>query len=526
MSQQHIFISHATKDDAVVNRLMEALAAATGGVFWVDHHHLTPPEENWRQAIHEALRTCEAGLLILSRHSVSRPEIVSEWTYLLNVHRGLYIAKVDDVPIEDIDYRLHLVQWVDLSKDWDRGVQTLAAAIQGEDAPDDAPVMVPRPVTGHIDRKLLAVPIHGRDYGLSTLEERLERGPTTILGIGGVGKSRLAAEVAMTSPNIEGVIWHRCSDVTQPEEVVMLLRQHFDLAADATRHDVLEMLNTHRLLIVIDNAEAVPESRQDEYSTLIEELYTAGARILVTSRTEWDELDIGETYRPQRPSREAAVQIVEDMQEAFHSPHDLSPYAERIVDAARQHPGLLEWGVKQTRRFAPEKVIRDLRRLKSKRMQEALDEMIHKTLRQMIRQEGKGVADALKRLVIFRGGLTYDAAMMVLELDEDMLDLCLEALVAWQFVNVTAERGMARYWVDPLVIGFIDCDEAARPLHYNYYRALAQRCYAESDYRTLGVEVANLKVARAWAMIHDGEFARWLSNIWNEITMEQAGGFA
>ncbi len=521
---QHIFISHATKDDEVVSRLMEALAAETGGEFWVDHHHLTPPEDNWRQAIQEALRNCMAGLLILSRHSVSRPEIMSEWTYLLNVHRDLYVAKIDGVPVEDIDYRLHLVQWVDLSKDWDKGVQTLAAAIRGDDTPEDAPVMTPRPVTGHIDRKLLAIPIHGRDYGLTTLETRMEHGPTTILGIGGVGKSRLAAEVAMSSPNIDGVIWHRCSDVSQPDDVVMLLRQHLNLAPSVPRHQVLESLRTHHLLVVIDNAEAVPEERQAAFVLLIEQLYAAGAKVLVTSRSEWDELEIGETYRPQRPSREAAVKIVQEMQDAFRSPHDLASYAERMVDAARQHPGLLEWGVKQTRRFEPNKVIRDLRRLKSKRMQEALDEMIHKTLRQMVRQEGKGVRDALRRLVIFRGGFSYEAAHAVLELDEDTLDFCLETLVAWQFVNVTADRGMARYWVDPLVIGFIECDETARPLHYAYYQSLAEQCYAEGNFRTLSTEIGNFKVARAYAMIHDAKFAEWLSARWTEITVEQTGG--
>ena len=226
---QQIFVSHATKDDESVSRLFEALKEATGCTFWVDHHHLKSPEDNWREAIHEALQACNAGLLVLSRNSVQRPEIVSEWTFLLNLKRDLYVAKIDDVPIEEIDYRLHLVQWIDLSRDWEAGVNTLAAAIQNEPTPADAPVVLMRRVTGRIDRKLLSIPIYGRDYGVSVVKERLQKAPTVILGIGGIGKSRVAAEVVMTSPDINGAVWYVCTVESQPSEVFYLLRQHFDM---------------------------------------------------------------------------------------------------------------------------------------------------------------------------------------------------------------------------------------------------------------------------------------------------------
>ena len=236
----HIFISHATTDDEVVTRIHDQLEAATQRELWVDHDDLTPPVANYRQSIHEALQTCSGGLIVLSKNSVHRPEIVSEWTYLLNIGVDLLVAKIDDVPIKDVDYRLHIIQWVDLTRDWDAGIKALAAGIVGGKLPEDAPVYTIRRLTGRIDRRLTTIPMSGRDDDLKKVKDLLRRAPTMILGFGGVGKSRLAAEVALTSEDTQGAIWHVISDVSRPDEVLELLRDHFDLPTDTAPQDVLK----------------------------------------------------------------------------------------------------------------------------------------------------------------------------------------------------------------------------------------------------------------------------------------------
>lgn len=455
-----IFVSHATKDDELVTQLCASLASMVEAAFWIDHHHLIPPEDNWRGAIQVALRECEVGLVVLSRHSVARAEIVAEWTYLLNIRRGLYVAKVDDVPIADIDYRLHLVQWIDLAQDWQKGIGALAAAINNQTLALDAPTVWVRPVTGHIDRKLLAVPISGREYGLATLRQRLHEEPTTILGVGGIGKSRLAAEIVMTMPDGYGAVWHRCTEQTDPRDIELMLCEHLGLPESTNQHDLLEALRRHPLLLVLDNAEVVTDSQRRAMVGLIEAFYAMGSQVLLTSRSAWDELETGETYRPQRPSVETAEQIVNDMQQAFNVPHNLQPYAHKLALAARQHPGLIEWAVKQTHRFSPEKVIRDLRHLRSKKIQAALDEMIHKTLRIMVKAEGGGIDMALRRLLVFRGSFTYDAAKAVLQVDEDKLDHYLDTLLRRQFIVLYIDpQKQSRYRIDPLVIDVLTSHE-------------------------------------------------------------------
>jgi hypothetical protein len=331
----HVFISHATKDDDTVTRIHDTLEADTGREMWVDHKDLKPPKTNWRADIHKALRESAAGLLVLSRNSVSRPEIVSEWTYLLNTKHDLYVAKIDDVPIDDVDYRLHIVQWVDLSKEWDAGMTALAAYIREGTVSVDAPVILVRPISGQVERKLLHIPISGRDEDLKIIQSKLRRGPTSIVGVGGLGKSRLAAEIVMTSEGIQGAVWHTASDLSRPDEVVELLRDHLGLAVTASRQETLAKLRTHKRLVVIDNAESVPEdARREEYVRLLRDLHDAGAQVLLTSRNEWADDDTWGSHHPPPLPLEAAKQVVLDMQTAFDA-RDLSAQAEDLARAAR-----------------------------------------------------------------------------------------------------------------------------------------------------------------------------------------------
>ncbi|WP_162909617.1 toll/interleukin-1 receptor domain-containing protein, partial [Aggregatilinea lenta] len=603
-----VFVSHASADDSIVSQLHDELETATRCEIWVDHKDIKPGQD-WQGAIDDALRGCANFLLVLSRHSVRSKEVTAEWRAALALEKNLLVAAIDDIPPEDIPYRLVTIQWVNLHKDWHTGLLELTGAIGpgsvavpsdesktpaepersritftldmelkafdqasfvaliaqlAEIEASDIRVVLVRegslsitldlpsaaaqhvlflaqhqpvhfaefhpqdikltegaepphfrrwPLTGFIDPRLVRIPMSGRDRDLVRAKELLKKGPTSILGVGGLGKSRLAAEVVMTNEGIEGAVWHNATDVSQAEDLLALLREHFALEPSASRQDILSLLRNHKRLIVFDNAEAVSADRRAEHVALLNQLYAAGAQVLITARVEWEELTLGQALHPSRLELSAAQQVVKNMQQVFGIEQDLEPVAAELAKAARYHPRLIEWAVRQAKKFPSEKVVRDLQTLTSKRIQDALEEMIHKTLHQMGEIEGEQLVTALRRLGVFRAGFTYEAAGAILNLeeDEDRLDHYLETLQTWQFITMLSRKGEMRYEVEPLALASMEEPEPdALMAHFEFFRRFAQRLSKKQDFAALEPETANLEAAFEWVFAHENvERAYW-----------------
>jgi hypothetical protein len=361
----HIFVSHASKDDEPVTRIHDALEAATGRELWVDHKDIKTGD-HWQMSIDVSLRDCQSLLLIVSRNSMKSPEVTAEWRDALLRKHPMYIAIIDDIPLEDISSRLRIISMVNLHTDWDKGMAALVATITGEPVPDDAPVSPARVVTGEIQASL-SVPIQGREADLKQITAHLNTGrPTQILGVGGLGKSRLAAELTYTYPAVDGAIWLRCDDTTTADDFIYRMREHFELDPTADRAVVLKQFQHKKRLVVIDNAESVPDddSRRAEFTKLVNQLAAHGARVLLTSRLEWEDIDYPYyTHRPGALSADAGTEVARVMADAFDAPavkNDPAAFAE----AARQHAGLIDWGARQAIRRPLKQVLSELRELR------------------------------------------------------------------------------------------------------------------------------------------------------------------
>ncbi len=510
-----IFLSHATKNDAEVTQIHDALEKLTGVEIWVDHKDIRNGE-NWDKTIERAVSDCPYMLLIISRDSMKSDEVHAEWRAAITYGHALLLAIIDDIPIEDIPQRLRLHQWVNLSTDWDAGIAKIAASIRGEKT-DSAPAFTPWPIITRspISRKLTGIAMQGRDDDLNAVQRLVKLGPTQIIGIGGLGKSRLAVEIMLRLDDVGGAVWHVCSDVSRPDEVIELLRDHFGLDVTAERTIVLNQLRRHRRLIVFDNAESVPEGHPHRkiYAELIEALIAHGSFVLLTTRVIWNEISPPRRkYQPSQLTLEAARQVAIEMLTAFGL-EGLEASVLEIAKAARLHPKLIEWAVGQVENRGVTRVLADLDDLKSKNVQEALDEMIHKTLRQMEAKEaGEAAVWALRRLNACRGGFTYDAAKALCILspfsddtvgmglrptlttpitNTDDLDTALHLLQTYRFVTFATH--VERYDVDPLVQEIIGAE--GFDAHYDYYGTLAWQHREKQDYAHLDIESANLEVA-------------------------------
>ncbi len=368
-----------------------------------------------------------------------------------------------------------------------------------------------------IDERLLTIPLIGRDDDIRTLRGYLKTAITQIIGLGGLGKSRLAAELVQIEAPPDGAIWHVASDVSRADEVIVTLRKHYKLPLETERADLMAHIRekgADRLLVVIDNGESIdPQNRADErkaYVTLMKELRQHGAMVLLTSRLRWLELEMSKSHTPDRLTEQTAARVVEAMRDPLGVPADMPIDAAALAQAARFHPRLIEWALKQHWYLDGAAMIATLQTLEGADAQAALFEMIGKTVDQMCRAEpNDDQRMRLRYLCVFRGGFTYASAKAVTGAEDGHLQSMLRILSQWNFV---VKRG-DRYTIDPLVVEAVGIDPYAHAPHYEHYKALAWEHDKKQLYLELDIERANLEVAFAWAQDHDAEKAYWLLTV-------------
>jgi tetratricopeptide (TPR) repeat protein len=269
-------------------------------------------------------------------------------------------------------------------------------------------------------------------------------------------------------------------------------------------------------LIVLDSTEecAQPATYADRLNKLD---IGSGTRVLATGRHQWPELRHARSHDLHSLDALSAVAILRAMAEQEPPTYPLMGFEHQIASAARCHPRLLQYAVRWADTYPPEHVLESLRTLQGADAQEALDDMIRKTVRQLEEQPGgRAALTSLRRLAVCRSGFTFDSALALIGGPKP-----LALLKQWGLVGVEA----GRYDVQPLVAASVGIDQSAGRAHYEFYRMLAKKHDDKQDYQGLDVESANLEAAFEWAMTAgNAESAFMLANTCRRF-LENRGRF-
>jgi predicted ATPase/DNA-binding CsgD family transcriptional regulator len=411
---------------------------------------------------------------------------------------------------------------------------------------------LPRPLSGFVGR---AAEIATVSTLLMAPDVRL----LTIAGPGGIGKTRLALEVASTLRDAfpDGVIFVSLASTNDPERVPVVIAQALalDPRGDQTAADAVRaVLADRHVLLVLDNLEHLLPA-----GMFLAGLLGAchGLTILATSRTRLDlsgehvytlgPLAVGDARtlfrrraQAQRGERADAGQDAEITIDAICTRLDRMPLA-------------IELAAARTATLAPQALLSYLDRPLAMLRNGPRDAPLrHQTMRDTIAwsyalldEEQKA---GFRRLAVFVGGFTLKGAQAVLGDDQDAFEL-VDFLVARSLVvpmagdlsrpRFTMLESIRQFGVDELAASgeddairmihadwLIDFAEMAIPFYdgprmYEFYSAVLDEMYnirsamRWSVGRQDGIR-ANRLAGAVWRLWHSGE-ASWLTTAtWND----------
>jgi tetratricopeptide (TPR) repeat protein len=445
-----IFVSHSTTDDTQIDKIATALEAG-GHIVWVDHRNgITPHDNNWDKAIRNAITQADVGIFVMSEAALASDICGSECLLIRELNKPLYVVRLSACKPESIWLYIKQIQYADLTTHFDTGMNAILSVLDGNAPADHQPTHFLAQFTGRETMRqylpFLNNPLRGREADVNTVMNLLGGHVAQVIGVGGLGKSRLCAEIALAYP--QGAVWHRCSAVSQAYEVADLLRNHAHLPHDTDEATVLAEIGKHKPLIVIDNAEDVaPDSEaRADYVALLNRLTAYGVPVLLTSRVVWGEFKPRKQVAPAPFDTTIAVQLVADFAKSQAIP--LKPsQMEELARVARVHPRLIEFAVGQLHETPYTVVIKRLETLNHEDIQIALDEMITKTLVQM-RQDathGENAYHLIHNLTWLQGTFPLEAIQALkpnlIKTDDSLID-ALAVLQRYQFIryNPTTER--------------------------------------------------------------------------------------
>ena len=425
-------------------------------------------------------------------------------------------------------------QWIDLGdhrlRDLATSEHVFQLAANGIDH-SFAPLRTVETLPGNLPRQLTS--FVGRSEQLSELLGLVRSAPlVTLTGVGGVGKSRLAIEVAAAcqADFRDGAWFVELAPVTDGSQVPSAICATLGIHA-AQGHEALDSLvdalRLRRLLITLDNCEHLSAAAASVVDRVLSE--APNVMVLATSREGLGVRGEHLWLVPSLPAHDevdgAAIDLFVDRARSVRADFELDERgsAEVIELCARLDgiPLAIELAAARIRSLTPAEILARIDQrfqLLTGRDRRALER--HQTLRGTVDWSYDLLNDAesaaLRRLAVFGGGCDLQAAETVLAggpVDEiDVIDL-LDSLVDKSLLIAVASDDGTRFRMLETIRQYAEeklaeTDDGAdtRRRHAQYYRNLTQQlCEAmcgpsePEAHRALTTELPNVRAAVEWA---------------------------
>jgi predicted ATPase len=332
----------------------------------------------------------------------------------------------------------------------------------------------------------------------------------TVLGPGGCGKTRLAAEALRGLRGFDPITFVPLSECTAAEHLMEVLRAALGLlpAARPTIEQIAEHLEDRTALLVLDNFEQLVGPAADAVlTTLLQRLPLA--RVVVTSRRSLqrpDEFAFSLLPLPlphaddslDGAARNAGVALFVDRARAARSDFTLNARnLPGVIEVCRRLEGLplaIELAAAKIRSHSPHRMGQALERglrLLSKSSARVGEVMRHTSLDAALAWSWDLLnvvqRDLLCSLSVFRGGWTIDQARAVAALataDGSLHALAQDSLLRWQGDTAGAQRlGMLNVLREFVEARFAALrTQALRQRHRSYFAALAREADARHEW--------------------------------------------
>jgi predicted ATPase/DNA-binding XRE family transcriptional regulator len=371
----------------------------------------------------------------------------------------------------------------------------------------------------------------GRTDELHTIEERLLHESCrllTVVGLGGVGKTRLALEAAAVLAHVyaDGVCFVSLADITSAAGMATAVLRRLGLplagAGDAATQ-LAHALRRRHLLLVLDNLEHL--LREVETTDVLSRLPVEAPQVslLVTSRERLNLQDEWVLPLHGLPLDEPAMALFADR--ACRFGQEMAPEAQaavaKICQLVEGLPLAVELAAGWTRLMTPDQIVEQLEAgpsVLSTRLRDVPDR--HRSLEALFDQSWAVLTAAERhsfmRLAVFRGGFDATAAAAIAGADLPVL----LGLVDKSLVRVD---GSGRYDLHTLSRHYAEMRLTAasaiaevRQRHADYYFALVQQAADRVDVPAgrrwqdrIEAEYANIRAAWQWAL----DAGRW-TTLW------------